>query len=310
MSKYVKIASVEFATKAQKGTPEAHGIVLEETVNILDSLKGSRVDLVAFSESVEGHQTVEQAEEVDNPGPFLQAFMQFCKAERAHVAAALKIREDGKVYNTITFIGPEGTALGVYKKNYLVIDEIKQIGLTPGNGPLVIDTAIGRLGGVICFDLNYEELRQKYRALKPDILVFSSTFIGDMLQNFWAYDCKTFWVASLPASRRFGCSIINPMGRFVARGDQYTPILTATINLDRVLVHNDENHVKYPDIRRKYGEEVKIETHPYNLGVSIIYSCSEKRSAEDIIKEFKLELFDDYFERSIAVNAVHKQEIK
>jgi len=306
MSKYVKIASIEFVTKAEKGTPEANGIILNETVNTLNSLKGSGVDLVAFSESVESHQTIDQAEEVDKPGPFLQAFMQFCKAEQAHVAAALKIREDDKVYNTITFIGPEGKVLGVYKKNYLVIDEIEQIGLTPGNEALVIDTAIGRLGGVICFDLNYEELRQQYRALKPDILVFSSTFIGDMLQNFWAYDCKCFWVAALPASRRFGCSVINPMGRFEARGNQYTPILTATINLDRIFVHNDNNMSKYPDIQRKYGEEVKIDTHPHNLGVSIIYSCSSKRSAEDIKKEFDLELFDDYFERSIAVNATHK----
>ena len=302
MSKYVKIASIEFYTKAEKGTPEANGIILKETINTLNSLKGSGVDLVAFSESVESHQTIEQAEEVDKPGPFLQAFIQFCKSERAHIAAALKIKEEGKIYNTITFIGPEGTVLGVYKKNYLVIDEIEKIGLTPGNGPLVIDTAIGRLGGVICFDLNYEELRQKYRALKPDILVFSSTFIGDMLQNFWAYDCKSFWVAALPASRRFGCSIINPMGRFVARGDQYTPVLMATINLDRVLVHNDNNMFKYPDIRLKYGKEVMIDTHPHNLGVSIIYSCSDKRSAEDIVKEFELELFDNYFERSIAVN--------
>ena len=178
--------------------------------------------------------------------------------------------------------------------------------MTPGNGPLVIDTAIGRIGGVICFDLNYEDLRRKYRALKPDILVFSSTFIGDMLQNFWAYDCKSFWVAALPASRRFGCSIINPMGRFVARGDQYTPVLTATVNLDRVLVHNDNNMLKYPEIRNKYGDEVMIDTHPHNLGVSIIYSCSDKRSAKDIVKEFELEPFDDYLKRSIAVNEQKK----
>jgi predicted amidohydrolase len=302
MSKYIKIASVEFDTKAKKGTPEANGIILKETINALNSLKNSGVDLVAFSESIESHQTLEQAEKVDNPGPFLKVFIQFCKTEQAHIAASLKIWENDKVYNTIVFIGPEGTVLGVYKKNYLVINEIEDIGLSPGNGPLVIDTAIGRLGGVICFDLNYEELRQKYRALKPDILIFSSTFVGDMLQNFWAYDCKCFWVAALPASRRFGCSIIDPMGCFVARGDQYTPILTATINLDRIVVHNDGNMVKFSAIRRKYGNEISIETHPNNLGVSIIYSCSEKHSAEDITKEFELELFDDYFKRSIMVN--------
>lgn len=306
MSKYVKVASVEFNTRAIYGSREANSIILEETAETLKSLKGSGVNLVAFSESIESHQLIEQAEEVNNPGPFLRLYCEFCKSENAHVAAALKIREGEKVYNTITFIDPEGTVLGIYKKNFLVIDEIEKTGLTPGNGPLVIDTAIGRIGGVICFDLNYEELRQQYRELKPDIMVFSSTFVGDMLQNFWAYDCKSFWVASLPASRRFGCSIINPMGRFIARGDQYTPVLQATLNLDRVMVHNDNNYLKYPDIRRKYQDEVKIETHPHNLGVSLIYSCTDKRSAKDIIKEFELEQFDDYFARSRAVNNTNK----
>ena len=88
MSKYVKIASVEFSTKAEKGTLEANEIILKETIDILNSLKGSGVDLVAFSESVESHQTIEQAEEVDNPGPFLQVFMEFCKSEQAHDRAS------------------------------------------------------------------------------------------------------------------------------------------------------------------------------------------------------------------------------
>lgn len=72
------------------------------------------------------------------------------------------------------------------------------------------------------------------------------------------------------------------------------------------MIHNDNNMSKFPDILAKYGDEVLIDTHPHNLGVSIIYSCSAKRSAQDIIKEFELELFNDYFERSIAVNRLNK----
>jgi predicted amidohydrolase len=302
MSKYIKVASVEFATKAVYGSKEANSIILEETAETLDGIRGSGVNLVVFSESIESHQLAEQAEEVDNPGPFLQLYSGFCKSENSYVAAALKIREGGKVYNTITYIGPEGKVVGIYKKNFLVISEIEKTGLTPGNGPLVVDTDIGRIGGIICFDLNYETLRQQYRKLKPDIMVFASTFIGDMLQNFWAYDCQCFWIASLPASRRFGCSVIDPMGRFIAHGDQFTPVVYATLNLDRVLLHDDGNNLKYPDIRRKYGEEIKIETQPNNLGVSLLYSCTDKRSTEDIVEEFELEKFDAYFSRSKAVN--------
>ena len=44
MSKYVKIASIEFSSKAEKGSSEANGIILKETNDTLNSLKGKGID--------------------------------------------------------------------------------------------------------------------------------------------------------------------------------------------------------------------------------------------------------------------------
>ena len=77
------------------------------------------------------------------------------------------------------------------------------------------------------------------------------------------------------------------------------------VNLDRAMVHLDLNWPKFPEIERKYGDEVRIDIPP-NLGPALIYSESDKRTAMDIVREFGLELLDDYFERSVKMNAANR----
>ena len=64
MARFVKIASVLFKTK-RSGAADAREIVLRETAETLEDLKGYGLDLVVFCEGVEAYgQTIEQAEEV------------------------------------------------------------------------------------------------------------------------------------------------------------------------------------------------------------------------------------------------------
>jgi hypothetical protein len=50
-------------------------------------------------------------------------------------------------------------------------------------------------------------------------------------------------------------------------------------------------------LKKKYGETVII-TDPGKLGVVMITSENTKISAADMVKEFNIELVDDYFNRS------------
>ena len=301
MARFVNVAAVEFATSAQAGAPDAGEIIVRETEAKLDSLKGYGLDLVVTCELMIHAQTLETAEEVGNPGPLLQTYSRFAAAESCHVAGASRVREGGDVYNSIVYFGPDGSVLGVYHKVNLTYRAIDK-GERSGKRAVVVDTDIGRLGGVICFDLNFEELRQEYRALKPDILTFASAYHGGPMQQMWAYDCRAFFVSALPF---MGCGVLDPFGREIKATDCYTRVARATINLDRAMVHLDRNREKFTDIEKRHLGEVVIDTPP-NIGPALIYSLTDKRTAMDVVEEFGLQLVDDYLEESLAANAANR----
>lgn len=303
MSRFVNVATVLFSTKAERGKKDSKKIILSETAAVLKSVKGYGFDLLVFSEGVEAFgQTVDEAEELKAPGPFLKMYMDFAASEKCHVAGSVKIAEAGKVYNSIAFIDAEGKALGAYHKNNLTAGEIEK-GLSSGGKAATVDTAIGRIGGIVCFDLNFEDIRKQYMKLKPDILAFASMYHGGLMQGLWAYQCRSFFVSALPF---IGGGILDPFGRELALTDCYTNIAAARINIDRAMVHLDRNREKFPDIRRKYKGEVIVDIPP-DIGPALIYSMTDKRSAMDVVREFGLELMDDYMERSIKANKNNRQ---
>lgn len=297
MSKYVHIAAPTFETAAAtRGQLE---LVLGETRTVLRDLRGLGVDLVVMCEGVEAFaQTVDTAESMDNPGPMLNMYREEAVALNAHIAATVKIREGERVYNSQVVVSPEGNLLGVYHKCNLTIPEIEN-GLSPGTKAVTIDTAIGRLGGVICFDLNFRWLLEQYIVQKPDILCFSSMYHGSsMVQGMWAYECRSYFASGLPI---YEGGTVTPHGEMIDRTHRSNPCSHAQVNLDRALLHCDFNRVKFKDIHLKYGREVRIEV-PAHTGTALLFSESEKRTAMDLCKEFDLELLDTYFERSLKAN--------
>ncbi len=217
--------------------------------------------------------------------------------ENNTIIAYSALRKDGELSrNRTEYIGRDGHVVGGYDKNHLVIDEHDQTGLEYSDDAEVIDLDFGRVGTVICFDLNFDELRLKIAAKKPDLIVFCSMYHGGLMQPVWAYTCRSFFVGSVPGDQ---CTIINPVGDLVAQSTNYYPFVTAQINLDYRVVHIDYNTVKFPAIKQKYGRKVKI-YDPGHLGCVLMTCEAEDLTMADIVREFELELWDDYYARSMA----------
>lgn len=303
MAKFVNVASVlftaggDYASRKQHGTRAIKQAAFDCTREALESLRGYGLDLMVLCESIEAlGQDMDEAEETGKPGRFLSLYLDYAAREKCHIAGSVKIREGGKVYNSIAFVSPEGI-LGAYHKANLTQGEI-DMGISSGKGAVVVDSAIGRLGGVICFDLNFSSLREEYAALQPDILCFSSNFHGGLMQSIWAYQCRSFFVSSLYFH---GGGILDPFGRPLALTDCYTANARGRINLDRVMVHLDCNREKFPDIEKKYLGEVFVDIPP-NIGSALISSLTDKRTAMEIVREFGLERVDNYFQRMEEAN--------
>lgn len=222
----------------------------------------------------------------------------FAREHQCYVAYGTVWPSEGdESHNTLVVIGRDGVITGTYIKNFPTLYEM-EAGSVPGTEAELIECDFGTVAGVICFDLNFEELLGKYAAKKPDIILFSSLFHGGLVQDYWAYRCQSYIVASMLRTE-IPSEVRNPLGEVVASTSNYQDFAVARINLDRKMVHLDFNREKLSALKEKYKSEVDISI-PGRMGVALITSEDERISAEEMVKEFGIELLDDYFARSRA----------
>ncbi len=308
MAKLVRVAAVSYSTYGDYGNPAAlRKTILRETRERLDQLRGFGLNLVVTAESV-GYYTYDPAlpESLEHPGELMQLYVDFAREERCFVAGSVLLHDGNRKYNTLTLFDDHGQIAGSYRKNFLTFGPGSEIdlGFSSGKDIACIDTAIGRIGLAVCFDLNFPELRARYKAAKPDILCFSSMYHGGLMQSMWAYDLRSFFIAALSAvNASYG--IMDPFGREVKFASSYVPDPIATINLDRVMMHLTWNREKFNDICRKYGDEVTLDIPP-SIGSALLYSNSSERSAMDIAREFELVLLDDFMDLARSANAANR----
>ncbi len=214
------------------------------------------------------------------------------------VYSAARQAKDGSWRNSSVMLDRKGKVAGIYNKNHVVIEETTKAGILCGRDAPIIECDFGRVAFAICFDLNFDELRLKYVKARPDLIIFSSMYHGGLMQAYWAYSCRSHFVGAI-AGRATPSQIYNPLGQVVASNTNYFDFVVATVNLDCTLAHLDYNWQRLRKLKAKYGPKVKI-SDPGCLCSVLISSEDEKVSVEDMVKEFEIELLDDYMARALA----------
>lgn len=224
-------------------------------------------------------------------------FAEVAKENKCYmVYSAAREMEDGTWRNSSVLIDRAGKVAGIYNKNHVVIEETTESGILCGRDAPVIECDFGRVAFAICFDLNFDELRLKYVKAKPDLLIFSSMYHGGLMQSYWAYSCRCYFVGAVAG---LPCEIRDPLGRVIASNTNYFDYAVATVNLDCRLAHLDYNWGRLKALKAKYGPKVKI-TDPGYLGSVLITSEDDTISVDEMISEFEVELLDDYMARALA----------
>ncbi|TMV52832.1 carbon-nitrogen hydrolase family protein [Paenibacillus mesophilus] len=305
MANYVKISSLGPAPcviEASVPAEEAVGKMIAHWNRMLNFVLPDKPDLIVMPEACDRpskmHYPKEQRMEYYRVrGNRIRDFFSEVAARHgcyivypSHMQA-----EDGSWRNTAQLIDRQGKVAGIYHKNHLVPAEYDANGILYGKDAPVFECDFGRVGFAICFDLNFDELRLKYVKEKPDLIVFPSMYHGALMQNYWAYSCRSHFVGSIAG---LPCSIISPLGETVAQSTNYYPYITATVNLDSAVFHIDENGRHFAAIKQKYGAKVKIHD-PGLLGSVLISSETDEFSVRHVIDEYKLELLDEYFSRAL-----------
>ncbi len=225
-------------------------------------------------------------------------FASEAKANRCYIAFGMRRElEDGSSRNSCIVVDREGKIAGIYDKNFPTVGDMKS-GVKAVSNTTLIQCDFGSIGCAICFDLNFEELRLEYVKSSPDIIIFPSMYHGGLVQNYWAYSCRSFFVGSM-AFREIPSEILNPLGEVVASSTNYFDFTVARINLDCTLAHLDGNWTKLAALKEKYGSKVTVKD-PGRLGSVLITSEHETITVDQMVQEFEIELLDDYLNRSRA----------
>ena len=125
--------------------------------------RGLSFGTVVGSRSAEGRLTWERywANAVDIPSPATQALAAAARAANAYLAIGVIERDTqfsrGTLYCTLLYFGPDGTLPGKHRKLKPTAAERLIWGEGDGSTLTVLDTPLGKMGGLICWE-NYMPL--------------------------------------------------------------------------------------------------------------------------------------------------------
>jgi predicted amidohydrolase len=230
------------------------------------------------------------------PGPTTDALARKARKHSMYVVCPLLEKRDGKLYNSAVLLDRKGKVAGIYCKHVPTIGELEN-GVVPGTEVKAFKTDFGKVGMAICFDLNFHDLKEKWRQQAPDIIFWPSAFEGGAPLQGWAQYCQAYVVSSTYGEN---ARILDKNGDTLALARWQRPFVAATVNLDRAAYHWDYTQVKVPRIKRKYGADVSVENMTPE---GWIFITSEKRglTLRQLEREFRLERTMDYLLRARAM---------
>ena len=185
------------------------------------------------------------------PGPVTEPVQQVARDLGVHVCLGTYERgpERGVVYNSSVLIAPTGEVVGVYRKTHPFCTEHVDGGgwVTPGDTVTVVETPLGRIGMIVCFDGDYPELSRIQAVqgaeviLRPSALLRSAD-LWDLTSRARAYDNHVFVIGANATGIDaagvlfFGNShIVTPVGHIVAKAASHEGWVSARLDPETAL---------------------------------------------------------------------------
>ena len=182
------------------------------------------------------------AEEI--PGPTTEAFERECARLGVRAITGLLERDGDTLYNAAILVGPDGL-IGSYRKTHLPFLGVDRF-VTPGDELKVFDTALGRIGLIICYDLRFPEVTRTLALQGADLVALPTNFPMaaklqcDVIAPARAAENRIYLlVANRVGKERWGefcgwSQIVDPYGtRLAEAGETEEALLVADVELEK-----------------------------------------------------------------------------
>jgi len=156
---------------------------------------------------------------VDVPGPAVDEIGRVARSNRIYVVIGVVERDGGTLYCSVLFFGSDGAYLGKHRKVMPTGSERLVWGFGDGSTMPVIDTAVGKLGAVICWE-NYLPLLRAAMYAKGIEIYCAPTA-----------DARDSWIASMRHIAVEGRCFVLSSNQFNRRSD-FPPDYRSMLNQD------------------------------------------------------------------------------
>lgn len=151
--------------------------------------RDQEADLIVFPEcATTGYFVGDRGRELAEPahGATNERLARLAASLGVHLAVGVIERDREDLYDALALFAPERGLVAMYRKLHLFAGE-KSL-FTPGDEPMVVDTAIGRLGLTICYDLMFPEYIRGLVLGGAQLIVNGTDWITDdwQAENGWA----------------------------------------------------------------------------------------------------------------------------
>jgi nitrilase len=193
------------------------------------------------------------------PGPATAAIGKTARDAGLFLVIGVVERDGGTLYCTVLFFDPEGNLLGKHRKVMPTALERLVWGFGDGSTLTVLDTAIGKLGAVICWE-NYMPLlraamyakgiqlycaptvddRETWLPTMRHVALEGRCFVLSACQFLRRSDCPADYACIQPDDPttvliRGGSCVVSPLGQVLAGPSfESETILTAELDLDEI----------------------------------------------------------------------------
>lgn len=219
---------------------------------LIKAKKEHGAELVVFPEDVTTgfapNMTIEEFYKILEPIPndSMKPIQKLAKELGVHVVLPLYERgkEKNIIYNSSVLIDDRGEILGNYRKTHPFPTEREWT--TPGNEVVVVDTKLGRVGMIICYDGDFPELSRVCALKGAEIITRPSALmrsyeIWELTNKARAYDNHVYILApnavgaDAAGNHFFGSSmIVNPIGQTIGLARGGDDIISARLNPDPI----------------------------------------------------------------------------
>ena len=251
-------------------------LAIDECFRMIEDAAAAGADIAVTTETVNGCIALgdvrfaypEVYEGLD--GHTVKRFSEAARSHGMHIVAGLLLTIDGKTYNCAVLFDNEGQIIGLHKKVHLPAGE--ELCVSAGDRFDVYETKLGKIGMLVCWDLQYPEAARELALGGADLIVCPTLGWEKTYGLARAYE-NSVTIAAAMANwgseyGEFGdpACIVSNMGRIVAEGPRAgAAVVTADVDIQKEPLPQYNSELFYPSHSMRKTRFVQRRPDTYRL---------------------------------------------